>query len=128
MACRACHRAGDALGVPWTRFLEPALLLLLGQGNAHGYELEVRLHRLLPEAKAVSKPVLYRYLRRMEADGLVEGAWQPGLRGPMRRVYRLTEAGRSHLREWLGVLQREAEALGTFVERCLARASPRGNP
>jgi PadR family transcriptional regulator PadR len=40
---------------------------------------------------------LYRTLRQMEKDGYLESTWEPGPTGPARRIYSLTDAGRTWL-------------------------------
>jgi DNA-binding PadR family transcriptional regulator len=76
------------------------LALLSGQ-HAHGYELKQALEQefgsLLP---ALNAGQIYTTLARLERDGLVVGEAVPGdSRG--KRVYRLTDAGRMMLAEWL---------------------------
>ena len=74
------------------RMLEPALLLLLHHGPAHGYTLleqlgEFGLGNLNPS-------VVYRVLRDMESQGWVASTWdEEKTQGPPRRVYRLTALG-----------------------------------
>ena len=79
------------------RMLEPALLLLLHHGPAHGYTLleqlrEFGLGDLNPSA-------VYRVLRDMEAKEWVTSTWdEEQTQGPPRRVYRFTaQIGRAHV-------------------------------
>jgi DNA-binding PadR family transcriptional regulator len=86
------------------RLLEPALLLLLHHGTAHGYRLverlgEFRLGNIDPSA-------VYRTLRDMEAKGWVVSSWEEEqTQGPPRRVYRLAQVGDQVLRWWTQDLQ-----------------------
>jgi PadR family transcriptional regulator PadR len=81
------------------RLMEPALLLLLHHGPAHGYTLseqlgEFGLADLHPSA-------IYRALRDMEERGWVGSTWDDEeSQGPPRRVYQLTELGDEVLRWW----------------------------
>jgi PadR family transcriptional regulator PadR len=43
---------------------------------------------------------LYRTLRHLEQTGLLSSAWEPGAAGPARRVYELTDVGRTWLGSW----------------------------
>lgn len=87
---RGRRRRGRGCGV--ARMLEPALLLLLHHGPAHGYTLleqleEFGLGNLNPSA-------VYRLLRDMEAEGLVASTWdEEQSQGPPRRVYHLSALG-----------------------------------
>jgi poly-beta-hydroxybutyrate-responsive repressor len=79
--------------------LEPALLLLLHHGPAHGYTLLDQLGGFgLGE---LNTSVVYRALRDMEEKGWVTSTWdEEQTQGPPRRVYRLTEAGDEVLSWW----------------------------
>ena len=85
------------------RFAEPAVLLMLRERRAHGYELLEQLPELTGER--VDMGNLYRFLRALEGEGIVRSEWQDDLPGPSKRTYDLTGEGRALLAEW-------AEALG----------------
>jgi len=98
------------------RFVEPALLLLLKERPRHGYELI----ELLPElagGERVDVGNLYRFLRRLESDGLVESEWSGDLPGPAKRTYTLTPAGERLLGQWADALRRSREEVSAFIER-----------
>jgi PadR family transcriptional regulator PadR len=72
--------------------LEPALLLRLHYGPAHGYTLLEQLREF--GLGDVNSSVVYRVLRDMEERGWVTSAWdEEQAQGPPRRVYRLTALG-----------------------------------
>ena len=52
------------------RLAEPAVLVILAERPTHGYELLERLPALLG-AESVDAGNLYRFLRALEADGIV---------------------------------------------------------
>ena len=56
------------------RFTEPAILLLLREHPAHGYDLLERLPELTGEQR-VEMGNLYRLLRALEDEGLVTSTW-----------------------------------------------------
>lgn len=95
-------------------FVLPCLLLLLREGPAHGYDL---VERLSPFGFSSEPPVVYRNLRRMEAEGLVSSSWDTSGKGPARRVYRLTAHGESQLDAWKIAIQYQRDVLGTFLDR-----------
>lgn len=71
--------------------IRPCVLLLLGEGPAHGYELVERLRSLGVD---LSNPApVYRTLHSLEESELVRSSWDTGRPGPARRVYELTAAG-----------------------------------
>jgi DNA-binding PadR family transcriptional regulator len=81
--------------------MREVFLALLSGERAHGYELKRALEQefgsLLPTLNAGQ---IYTTLGRLERDGLVVGEPVPDdSRG--KRVYRLTDAGRSMLAAWI---------------------------
>ncbi len=98
------------------RFSEPALLLLLRERPAHGYELLEQLPALTGEAR-VDMGNLYRVLRALEEDGLVTSRWEAGEPGPAKRTYELTAAGRRLLDVWANALRRSRDRIDTFLDR-----------
>jgi hypothetical protein len=74
------------------RFGEPAVLLLLRERPAHGYDLLEQLPKLTGER--VDMGNLYRFLRLLEAEGLVRSEWDDAAPGPSKRIYELTDEGR----------------------------------
>ena len=98
------------------RFVEPALLLILRDGSSHGYDLAERLADLLP-AERIDMGNLYRLLRALEAEGIVESEWRDDLPGRNRRTYRLTEQGESLLDTWAEALREASETITGFLDR-----------
>lgn len=95
-------------------FVLPCLLLLLREGPAHGYDL---VERLAPFGFSSEPPVVYRNLRRMEAEGLVSSAWDTSGKGPARRIYRLTVQGENHLDAWKIAIEYQRDVLDAFLNR-----------
>lgn len=98
------------------RFIEPALLLILRDGSTHGYELADSLTEMLPTER-IDTGNLYRMLRALEAEGIVESEWQDDLPGRNRRTYRLTGQGESLLGTWAESLSEANETITAFLER-----------
>jgi PadR family transcriptional regulator, regulatory protein PadR len=93
------------------RFTEPAILLLLRERPAHGYDLLERLPELTGEQR-VEMGNLYRLLRALEEEGLVSSQWQDG-----KRTYAITEHGTGLLDQWVDALRRSQERTARFLER-----------
>ena len=78
--------------------LKHALLGLLAEGPASGYELTKRFELSLANVWSAKHSQIYPELRKMAAEGwLVAG--EEGSRG--RKEYAITEDGRAELRRWL---------------------------
>jgi PadR family transcriptional regulator, regulatory protein PadR len=95
------------------RFAEPAVLLLLRERSAYGYELLEQLPELTGER--VDMGNLYRFLRLLEAEGIVRSAWDDEQPGPSKRIYELTDEGRALLGEWAGALHDAQERIERFL-------------
>jgi PadR family transcriptional regulator PadR len=98
------------------RFAEPALLLLLRERPTHGYELLDALPELIP-AERVDIGNVYRALRALEEEGLVESEWNADLPGPAKRTYSLTEEGRRLLDRWAEALRENQAVVAAFLAR-----------
>jgi poly-beta-hydroxybutyrate-responsive repressor len=98
-------------------FLRPCLLLLLREHDAHGYEL---LELIDSFGFDHSDPgALYRSLRRLETEGLVQSNWRTSETGPPRRVYSLTEAGIQELDRRAVDLAEGERRIDAFLDRYL---------
>ena len=95
-------------------FLRPCLLLLLEEGQSHGYDLLVRLADF---GLKVDPGGLYRVLRALEREGLVVSRWETSGSGPARRTYAPTPEGESWLRLWGGTLRESRRILDRFLTR-----------
>jgi poly-beta-hydroxybutyrate-responsive repressor len=98
------------------RFGEPALLLLLSEQPAHGYDLLEQLAELTGERR-IDMGNLYRVLRKLEEDGLVTSEWRDDAPGPSKRIYELTEEGRRLLGAWADALRANQQLVSSFLER-----------
>ena len=98
------------------RFGEPALLLLLRERPAHGYELLERLPELLPDER-IDMGNLYRVLRSLEEEGVVRSEWDADAPGPAKRIYELTDEGRALLDRWADGLRTAQDNVAAFLAR-----------
>ena len=99
------------------RFTEPALLLLLGERSAHGYDLLERLPVLLGENARIDMGNLYRVLRGLEEEGFVTSDWDASAPGPAKRRYWLTPEGSNLLRAWISALEETRRQIEMFIAR-----------
>ncbi|MPZ66929.1 MAG: PadR family transcriptional regulator [Pseudonocardiaceae bacterium] len=96
-------------------FLRPSLLLLLGEGPSHGYELLEHARRL--GLRGAEPGGLYRSLRAMEREGLVHSRWERSQSGPARRTYLLTRAGLTALDASAATLSEAQRLISSLLER-----------
>jgi PadR family transcriptional regulator, regulatory protein PadR len=118
----------EALGafgdVSWSprNLLVPYLLLALSYYRAHGYLLQQYLRTL--GVFGVDITTIYRTLRQMERQGLVDSAWDTEAQGPARRVYSLTPGGKLFLESWAAALGQYREVLDRFFRMYQGAEAP----
>jgi PadR family transcriptional regulator, regulatory protein PadR len=110
------HRGWVRPGGRRGRWLEPFLLLLIGQEEGYGRALIGRLNDLCLAPNGVDVGMAYRTLRELEADGLMISAWAADDGAP-RRAYRLTPAGRQALDEWISVMRERGRLVDAFLDQ-----------
>lgn len=79
------------------------ILSLVSEGPTHGFALarEVARGTTLGQVWTVPRPLVYRALSRIEAQGLaVQKGEEPGDPGPPRTIYRVTPKGRRAVAAW----------------------------
>jgi PadR family transcriptional regulator, regulatory protein PadR len=92
------------------------VLLLLRDSPAHGYELLEALPELMP-GERVDMGNLYRILRSLEREGLVASDWDDLSPGPAKRVYAITQSGRTVLGQWVAAFRKAQQQIEAFINR-----------
>ena len=103
-------------------WLVPVILLSLREWNSYGYELMERASAFGFEA--MNPGTLYRTLRQMEKEGIVESTWENSRGGPARRMYSITDAGRAYLDFWAKSLEQYQRTMETFFSLYTGRPLP----
>ncbi|MBT4497858.1 MAG: PadR family transcriptional regulator [Gemmatimonadetes bacterium] len=80
--------------------IEHVILGLL-QKPLSGYDIKQHFDRMISHFWAAEQSQIYRTLKKLEQKGLLKSKVEPSERGPDRKVYSLTPAGRKSLQEWL---------------------------
>ena len=107
------------------RWFEPFLLVLLRDVETYGGALISQLDGLCLAPDGVDEGMVYRALRELEAEGLVGSGWVID-DGPPRRTYRLTDAGRSALDEWIAVMRERGRLVDAFLGLAEGMSQPAG--
>ena len=97
------------------RYIQPSLLLGLKIKPSYGYELINNIHQFGFVHGQAPPGMIYRHLRGLEEDGLVQSEWQTEGSGPARRIYRLTPEGDEALALWIDYMQKQADNLTYFI-------------
>lgn len=122
----ASARDDGPTGMP-KNWLTAVLLLQLRELNSYGYDL---LEKAAAFGFAALNPgTLYRVLRQMEKEGLVNSGWDTSGQGPARRVYSITDAGEAYLKLWAGSLDQYRRTMDMFFRLYTGRSpdKPKGS-
>lgn len=98
------------------RFLQPCLLMLIHQGESHGYQLQEELAQFGFNPERLDVSMVYRALREMEAEGWLESRWDEEGEGPRRRVYMVTDAGLKQLHWFIEELKRTQADIDRVIQ------------
>lgn len=108
------------------RYIQPSLLLGLMIKPSYGYELINNIHEFGFVQGQAPPGMIYRHLRSLESDGLVQSEWQTEGSGPARRIYRLTPEGDDALSLWIDYMQKQADNLMGFIKEYGKRSQKNG--
>lgn len=94
-----------------------ALLAVLGSAGEpmYGYQIAKRLESL-DGVLSGKQSALYPVLRNLSAAGLLDSHVEPSVAGPPRRYYRMTEAGRTTLRDWAAAWRATRTSVDAVLE------------
>lgn len=99
------------------RFIEACLLCLLKEEKAYGYSLMERLSDFGFEDDTLNMSIIYRNLKRMEADDLVISSWEESEQGPDRKIYSITPKGCDELDSWIFLLKDRKERITSIISK-----------
>jgi PadR family transcriptional regulator PadR len=95
--------------------LDVLILKSLAWGPLHGYAITSLIRRQSDEALLVEEGTLYPALWRLESKALVEAEWGLSENNRKAKFYRLTSAGRRHLRQETKTWDAYAAAVGKVL-------------
>jgi len=108
-------------GATLDKLVQPAILAALTEGPVHGYRLAERVNEMTglfgekPDMSGV-----YRFLKKMEATGLVVSNWETEGKGHAKRLFEITPDGRDCLARWTTTLEAYLDAITTLLKAAKA--------
>lgn len=75
------------------------ILQLLNEKDQYGYELTKALEQRTDSLFTLKEGTLYPILHALENEGMIEAYWEETQSARKRKYYRITESGRSGLKE-----------------------------
>ena len=113
-------------GYTLDKLVQPAILAALTEGPIHGYRLAERINEMT--GRCGEKPDvsgIYRFLKKMEATGLVTSSWETGAKGHAKRLFEITADGRACLARWTTTLEVYLEAITSLLNETKAAVARR---
>ena len=83
-------------------------------GPLHGYGIARRIGQISGDLLSVNQGTLYPVLLKLEQEGSIASAWGTSENNRPARFYRLTPAGRRHLRAEARGWEQTAAIIGRF--------------
>lgn len=100
-----------------SRFLIPAILLLLSEKPSHGYELTEK-YTEFGFTEAGSDPgAIYRTLKLLDSEGFIKSKWDTDDPGPAKKIYKITDEGMELLSSWVSKIKERKKTLELFLKR-----------
>jgi DNA-binding PadR family transcriptional regulator len=109
--CPCSGKSMSNLTAPWI------LLILFNHAGTHGYEIKKIIQGYMEGLEiGINITGLYRHLNMLEQRGMLSSEWDIQDKGPAKRKYFLTEAGRECLWRWMQTLSTQAALIGRFFD------------
>ncbi len=100
-----------------SRFLIPAVLLLLSEKPSHGYELTEK-YTEFGFTEADSDPgAIYRTLKLLDSEGFTKSKWDTDDPGPAKKIYSITDDGLKLLSDWVLEIKERKRTFELFLKR-----------
>jgi PadR family transcriptional regulator PadR len=93
------------------------LLQLLNERDMYGYELVKELEKRSDNGLSVKEGTLYPALHKLEKQEYIECYWQEQEKGPARKYYRITQAGKEVLEEKVSEWQDFVQVMNKVIGR-----------
>lgn len=111
------------------KMLQPSILMILYKERLHGFALIQKLSESpMLRGTEPDRAGVYRYLKRLENAGLLESDWETDSEsGKPRRVFAITDSGRSCLVSWMAMLKQYASSvreLADDIEHTIKQETP----
>ena len=100
-----------------SRFLIPALLLVLSEKPSHGYELTEKYTGFGFTVSGSDPGAVYRTLKLLDSDKFIRSKWKTDEPGPAKKIYSITDKGSKLLSSWAMEIKERKKTLEFFLKR-----------
>lgn len=98
------------------RYIQPSILMGLRNKSSYGYELIHNIQDFGFIEGQAPPGMIYRHLRQLEEDGLVESEWKTEGSGAAKRIYTITHEGEEVLAIWIEYMESQVRKLKRFID------------
>jgi poly-beta-hydroxybutyrate-responsive repressor len=99
------------------KLLQPNILALLVTREMHGYVVIQELMKLdLFWGEKIDNTGIYRTLNHLEEKGLVQSRWDVEDFGAAKKIYRINDAGKECLSNWIQSLEAYKVIIDTVID------------
>ncbi|CCK78183.1 MULTISPECIES: PadR family transcriptional regulator [Desulfobacula] len=98
------------------RYIQASILLGLSLKPSYGYELISTIQSYGFIQGDAPPGMVYRHLRQMEEDNLLQSEWETKQAGAAKRIYTITQEGKEVLSYWIKFMVKKAQQLNDFVQ------------
>jgi DNA-binding PadR family transcriptional regulator len=110
--CPCAGKNMSNLAAPWI------LLTLRKHEGTHGYEIKKIIKGYMQDLNiGLNITGLYRHLNLLEKRGMLSSKWDTPGKGPAKRKYYLTEAGKDCLWQWIQTLSIQVLLMERFFKK-----------
>jgi len=97
-------------------YIDGILLSILAEGESYGYDIMNTVHERTLGQLSIKEGTLYPALRRLEAEGFIQGNWATQEQGARRRYYHITDSGQTELHRVKRAWSTNYRAIHTFLQ------------
>ena len=102
-------RSGEFIGI--------VFLTLLLKEPSYGYKLIEKAKKFDIDSGLLERGVTYRMLHKLEVEELVKSYWStPEEFGPPKRVYKITDNGKTFLKNWIEEIKDMQKTLDLLIK------------
>ncbi len=98
-------------------FLQVCLMVLLKEKSNYGYQLLEDLEPFGIDSESLNIGALYRSLRKLENEGYIESDWIDSDQGPQKRIYHLTDLGKTNLNDRMTFIHHRRQSLENLIHQ-----------
>lgn len=91
------------------------ILLMIAIEPTHGLGILSKMNELIP-GNRLDTAIIYRTLKAFEKEGYITSSWEESEAGPQKKVYEITDSGRSYLDEFKLDVEESIENLKGFMK------------